>query len=131
MEEGKTERCSVSMTPNMRARLQQLIDKHPADISLSDLIRQAIREYLDRQEDVIGSRAHFRKSFQLRIDDLQSDMTFQVHMLLNLLAHGLAAILPAFTEEAISVEELIQAAMVAAHQNADVIQAQVEVVRHD
>jgi len=57
------------MTPAMRARLQQLLDNETRDVTEADLIRQAIREYLDRQEDITGSRAHFRKSFQARIDD--------------------------------------------------------------
>jgi Arc/MetJ-type ribon-helix-helix transcriptional regulator len=61
-----TTRRSVAMTPQLRARLQQLLAKQGKDVTEADLIRQAIREFLDRQEDIGGSRAHFRKTFQER-----------------------------------------------------------------
>jgi uncharacterized protein YigE (DUF2233 family) len=32
------------------------------------LIRDAIRQYLDAQADGVGSRRHFQRSFQARID---------------------------------------------------------------
>ena len=64
MPATKTARRSVAMTPQLRARLQQLLDTQGRDVTEADLIRQAIREYLDRQEDITGSRAHFRKTFQ-------------------------------------------------------------------
>ena len=41
-------RRSVAMTPQLRTRLQQLPDKQSKDVTEADLIRQAIREFLDR-----------------------------------------------------------------------------------
>ncbi len=52
MRATKTVRRSVAMTPQLRARLQQLIDQQDKEITEAELIRQAIREYLDRQEGV-------------------------------------------------------------------------------
>ena len=54
-----TTRRSVAMTPQLRARLQQLLAKQGKDVTEADLIRQAIREFLDRQEDITGSRAQW------------------------------------------------------------------------
>lgn len=65
MPATKTVRRSVAMTPQMRARLQQLLEKETRDVTEADVIRQAIREFLDRQEDITGSRAHFRKTFRM------------------------------------------------------------------
>lgn len=62
MSASKTVRRSIAMTPQLRARLQQLLEQETRDITEADLIRQAIREFLDRQEDITGSRAHFRKT---------------------------------------------------------------------
>ena len=50
MSAQNTIRRSVAMTPQMRARLQQLVEKDPRDVTEADLIRQAIRDYLDHQE---------------------------------------------------------------------------------
>jgi Arc/MetJ-type ribon-helix-helix transcriptional regulator len=124
-----TTRRSVAMTPQLRARLQQLLDRQGKDVTEADLIRQAIREFLDRQEDISGSRAHFRKTFQTRIDALEEGLTFRLDVLLALVAHGLAVMLPVFTEQPITAAELIQAAIVAAARDADTLQQQIDAVR--
>ncbi len=129
MPASKTIRRSVAMTPQMRARLQQLLDNELRDVTEADLIRQAIREYLDRQEDVVSSRAQFRKAFRVRIDDLDVALTFRLDMLLALVAHGLAVMLPVFTEQPVTADELIQAAIVAADQYAAALQDQIDAVR--
>ncbi len=129
MTASKTVRRSVAMTPQMRLRLQQLLEKETRDVTEADLIRQAIREYLDRQEDVTGSKAHFRKTFRDRIDQLQDDLEFHLHVITALIAYGLAVMLPMFTEQSITAEELIQAAIVAAERNAKTVQEQINAVR--
>ena len=129
MPATKTIRRSVAMTPQMRLRLQQLLQKETRDVTESDIIRQAIREYLDRQEDIVGSRAHFRKTLRDRIDQLQDDLEFHLHVITALVAHGLAVMLPMFTEQSITTEELIQAAIVAAERNAKTVQEQINAVR--
>ncbi len=129
MPASKTVRRSVAMTPQLRARLQQLLNKQGKDVTEADLIRQAIREFLDRQEDIIGSRAHFRKTFQGRIDELQTELIFHLDVLLALMAYGLAVMLPVFTEQPITADELVQAAIVAAQRESETIQAQMDAVR--
>jgi Arc/MetJ-type ribon-helix-helix transcriptional regulator len=124
-----TTRRSVAMTPQLRARLQQLLDRQSKDVTEADLIRQALREFLDRQEDISGSRAHFRKTFQTRIDTLDDSLTFRLDVLLALVAHGLAVMLPVFTEQPITAAELIQAAIVAAVRDTNMLQRQIDAIR--
>jgi Arc/MetJ-type ribon-helix-helix transcriptional regulator len=129
MPASKTIRRSIAMTPQLRARLQQLLDKQGKEVTEADLIRQAIREFLDQQEDIAGSRAHFRQTFQGRINELQTDLIFHMDVLLELLAYGLAVMLPVFTEQPITAAELIQAAIVAAKRESETIRAQMDAVR--
>jgi len=82
----KTVRRSISMTPEMRDLLAQIAAKHGRDVKENDLIRDAIRQYLDNQADVVGSRRHFQRSLQARLDRLESTLTFQMLMLTFLLA---------------------------------------------
>lgn len=82
----KTEQRSIRMTPEMRALLAQLLLKQPRDVSEADLIREAIRHYLDEQDDLIGSRRHFQKSLQDRIEALESALAFHLNVLLYLVA---------------------------------------------
>ncbi len=129
MPSSKSVRRSVAMTPEMRARLQQQLDKETRDVTEADLIREAVREYLDRQEDVTGSRAHFRKTFQTRIDTLDDDLRFRLDVLLELVAHGLAVMLPLFVKRSITAGELTQAAIVAAAREQAQLQQQIDVMR--
>ena len=82
----KTVRRSISMTPEMRDLLAQIAARHGRDVKENDLIRDAIRHYLDNQADVVGSRRHFQRSLQARLDRLESTLTFQMLMLTFLLA---------------------------------------------
>lgn len=42
--------------------------------SRADLARSALREYLDNQEDQIGSRRHFSKTMNTRLDRLERQL---------------------------------------------------------
>jgi Arc/MetJ-type ribon-helix-helix transcriptional regulator len=109
---------SIAMTEEMQARLQQLVSKHGREFTESDLIREAIRRYLDDQEDIIGSRRHFQKSFQDRLDRLEFALTFHINVLLHLTAAGFALVLQAVTKQKVPAQQLIQNAIIAARRDA-------------
>lgn len=81
----KTVRRSISMTPEMRDLLSQLAAKQGREIREVDLIREAIRQYLDDQAEVVGSRRHFQRTLQTRLDKLEAVLTFHLHILIYLL----------------------------------------------
>src|SRR5579885_666529 len=108
---------SIAMTEEMQDRLQQLVSKHGREFSESDLIREAIRRYLDDQEDIIGSRRHFAKTFQDRVDRLEFALTFHLNVLLHLAAGGFALVLQAITKQKVSTQQLIQNAIIAARRD--------------
>jgi len=97
----KTVRRSISMTPEMRDLLAQIVAKRGREVSENDLIREAIRQYLDEQADVVGSRRHFQKSLQARLDRLENTLTFQINVLTYLLATVLGDESGAAIEDAI------------------------------
>jgi uncharacterized coiled-coil protein SlyX len=97
----KTVRRSISMTPEMRDLLAQIAAKHGREVKEVDLIRDAIRQYLDEQSDVVGSRRHFQKSLQMRLDKLETTLTFQMHVLIYLLSTVLGDESDAAIDEAI------------------------------
>ena len=78
----KSVQRSITMTQEMRDRLALLVSKQPRDTTEADLIREAIRLYLDNQEDIIGSRKHFQKSLQDRLDKLESAFAFHLNVLI-------------------------------------------------
>jgi predicted DNA-binding protein len=114
-----TVRRSITMTQEMRDRLVLLVSKQPRDTTEADIIREAIRLYLDNQENIIGSRKHFQKSLQDRIDRLES--TFAFH--LNVLIYLVAAL------ESEGRPEHIADAIIAARRDGETLLAQMQAVR--
>ncbi|MFQ3657321.1 MAG: hypothetical protein SNJ54_00080 [Anaerolineae bacterium] len=115
----KSVQRSITMTQEMRDRLALLVSKQPRDTTEADLIREAIRLYLDNQEDIIGSRKHFQKSLQDRLDRLESALAFH----LNVLIYLLAALEPE------SSPERIADAIIAARRDGETLLAQMQAVR--
>ncbi len=82
----KAVRLTISMTPEMHELLIQLKQKQPRPVSEAELIRQAIRAFLDLQGDLIGSRRHFQKTLQDRIGAWEDTTTFHLNILVYLVA---------------------------------------------
>ena len=61
-----THRLTVHITAPMDDRLEQIASQR--DEPKAEVVRAALRAYLDDQEDLIGSRKHFTKMFQRRVD---------------------------------------------------------------
>ncbi len=117
----KSVQRSITMTQEMRDRLALLVSKQPRDTTEADLIREAIRLYLDNQEDIIGSRKHFQKSLQDRLDLDRLESAFAFH--LNVLIYLLAALEPEGSPERIAD------AIIAARRDGETLLAQMQAVR--
>ncbi len=74
-------RLSVQVTKAMDDRLEQVA--RGRDEAKSEVIRAALRAFLDEQEDVIGSRKHFTKAFGRRIDHLERELSVVLWLTLN------------------------------------------------
>lgn len=83
-------RRSVTISAEMRVRLEQLTAERPYGTSQSDVIREALRAYIDEQSEVVSSRKHFQKSFQDRLDKLEFAISFQLNVLIYLLAEAIS-----------------------------------------
>ncbi|MBZ0310756.1 MAG: hypothetical protein K8I82_32155 [Anaerolineae bacterium] len=82
-----THRSSISMTQAMWDRLCQVVtNRRDPKFKTSDAVREAIRFYLDTQEDLIGSRKHFTKSLQNSLSLHEQTIIFTLHALLLLVA---------------------------------------------
>ncbi|MBZ0299670.1 MAG: hypothetical protein K8J31_08025 [Anaerolineae bacterium] len=111
---NKSIRRSLSMTPEMAGRLNQIASTKPRNVTEANLIREAIRRYLDEQEDLTSSRKHFQRSFRERIDYLEEAVTFQLNVLIYLLATD---------------ETHLRDAIIAAKQDGETLLAQMKAVR--
>ena len=116
----KTFKTTVRMTPEMRDLLRQIVAKQGREVKEVDVIREAIRQYLDEQGDVVGSRRHFQKSLQARIDALEARLLFQMNLLIYLVT-----LLAPTTQGSAYIEE----AMIAARTKGDGLMEQIAAVR--
>jgi Arc/MetJ-type ribon-helix-helix transcriptional regulator len=119
---------SLLLPDEMHDRLQQLLAKQGRDVSESDLIRAAIRYYLDNQEEILASRRHFSKTFQDRLDRLELTLTFHLNVLLHLVAASSSLLLAAVTRQKFPVQTLLQNAVIAAQKDTT-LTAQIAAVR--
>ena len=110
----KTERRSLCMTPEMAQRLNQIASTKPRDVTEADLIREAIRRFLDEQDDLVGSRRHFQRSFRQRIDQLERVIAFQLNVLIYLLEAD---------------EQALREAIIASRENGETLLDQMKAVR--
>lgn len=62
-------RLTVQVTDAMDDRLEQVA--RGRDEPKAEVVRAALRAFLDEQEDVIGSRKHFTKAFGRRVDHVE------------------------------------------------------------
>jgi hypothetical protein len=80
-------RSSISMTQAMWETLGQVVtNRRDPKFKTSDAVREAIRFYLDNQEDLIGSRKHFGRSLQRSLSQHEQTILFTLHALLLLVA---------------------------------------------
>ncbi len=123
-------RYSVSVSPDMDERLKQILGKQDRRTSMNDLVRVALRQYIDDQEDVIGSRRHFSKSLQNRVDDLEGLVVFYLNVLIFLLASSLAVLIQATTGDTkIQSISLIRTAIASALRDGPQLSKQIQAVR--
>jgi len=110
----KSVRRSLSMTPAMADRLNQIAKTKPRNVTEAHLIREAIRRYLDEQDDLVGSRKHFQRAFRQRIDLLEEAVTFQLNVLIYLLGFD---------------DETLREAIILARESGKTLLAQMQAVR--
>jgi len=68
-----TERLSFGMTPDMDRYLEELArtrSRQGNPVSKADLLREAVRLYLDQQADLTGSRKQIAKSLEGKFEAL-------------------------------------------------------------
>jgi hypothetical protein len=96
---------SFHVTRAMHTRLNRLADDR--NVPIAEIGREALRAYLDEQVDVQGSRKHFTKGFQRRIDFVE----WQLTVLLWVLCQSLAYLLRNNTNQKLTADGLLTQAI--------------------
>jgi len=86
----------VSVTEEMHQFIRLLAERHNA--TMNEVVRQALREHLDEQEDVLSSRSRLGRTVMRQLEIMHNQLTRQLAHLGKLL---LAAIIILLTEQGI------------------------------
>ena len=78
------------MTGPMYANLQRLAGTQPR---MADIIREAVRQYLDNQGELTGSRRYFTGRFRDEVHALREDMNWQLTLIIILLSEMLSLLI--------------------------------------
>jgi len=110
------ERITVALTSQMAEYLRLIAGRQKT--SVGDVVRQAVREYLDRQEDVIGSRSRVGSRIARQLEQMNARFLQQhLHASTLLLA---AVILVQIKQGAQGSDVLTQVAQLASHAGAEI-----------
>src|SRR5439155_26800255 len=76
MARGKvlTVQRTMYLTDGMATQLDQLAARRGQGCKANDLVREALRAFLDEQAEVMASRRHFQKTFKARMDNLRGTL---------------------------------------------------------
>jgi Arc/MetJ-type ribon-helix-helix transcriptional regulator len=97
-----TKRVWLQITPEMYQFVALMADRQRS--SVNDVIRQAIREYLDVQEDLLGSRSRLGRTVISRLETMQFQLLQQLRHLSKLL---LAAMIILMTQKGQDSKQVI------------------------
>jgi hypothetical protein len=111
MAQKYDERITLALTSQMREYLKLLADRQRT--SVGDVVRQAVREYIDHQDDVIGSRSRLGSRVTRQLEAMQRHLVKQQARAHTLLLA--AVILQQMRQGAQGSEVLNQIAQLADH----------------
>ncbi len=121
-------RLNVYVTAEMQRKLEQVRDQRGPQTSVPDVVREAIRLYIDDQEEIIGSRRHFQKTLREEIDQAKTEIIEHLEMTqvesnwnhvfsLVLISHSLAPLISRLTGQPTTFDTLLRQAMPPAMQH--------------
>src|SRR5260370_30575232 len=72
---------SFYVTEELHNKLELLRQKRGKRATISDVSRDALRNYVDQQENIIGSRAHFNKTVREYLNEMETRLHQEMEQL--------------------------------------------------
>lgn len=98
-------RLNIYVSAEVQRKLEQLRDQRGPRATIPDLVREAIRQYIDNAEDIIGSRRHFQRSLRDTVEAAERDLLWNDLVTLAFVWQMLNPILNATTKQQVSFKE--------------------------
>jgi Arc/MetJ-type ribon-helix-helix transcriptional regulator len=98
-------RLNVYVSAEMQRKLEQLRDQRGPQTTVPDVVREAIRLYIDNEEEIIGSRRHFQRSLREHLDSAKTELFWTDLVMLAFVWQLLHPVLNATTKNQVTFKE--------------------------
>ena len=98
-------RLNVYVSAELQRKLEQIRDQRGPRVTVPDIVREAIRLYIDNEEEIIGSRRHFQRGLRESIDATKSELQWNNLVTLAFLWQLQQLVFTATTQQQISFKE--------------------------
>jgi hypothetical protein len=110
-------RLNIYITAEMQRKLIQVRDGRGPQATVPEVVREALRVFLDDQEQVIGSRRHFQKTLREEIETAQDALSWNQIVIINMLSQWLSPLVSAVTRQQFTAQDLFVKALTQASQD--------------
>ena len=67
-------RLNVYVSAELQRKLEQIRDQRGPQTTVPDIVRDAIRQYIDNEEVIIGSRRHFQRNLRETLEEAKFEL---------------------------------------------------------
>lgn len=110
-------RLNVYVTHELQHKLEQIRDQRGPKVTVPDIVREALRQYVDQEEDIIGSRRHFQRHLREVIESAKQELLWNQLVLLALVWQGNATLMGTTTTPYVPFRESFEQALLFAVRN--------------
>ena len=98
-------RLNIYVSAELQHKLEQIRDQRGPKVTVPDIVREAVRMYIDNEEEVIGSRRHFQRNLRDSIGAAKDELLWNNLVMLAFLWQMQSPVVAATTKQQISFKE--------------------------
>jgi len=98
-------RLNIYVSAELQRKLEQIRDQRGPKVTVPDIVREAVRMYIDNEEEVIGSRRHFQRNLRDSIGAAKDELLWNNLVMLAFLWQLQSPVTSATTKQKISFKE--------------------------
>ncbi|MHB8629275.1 MAG: hypothetical protein ACYDBJ_24745 [Aggregatilineales bacterium] len=110
-------RLNVYVSAELQRKLEQIRDQRGPQATVPDVVRDAIRQYIDNEEEIIGSRRHFQRSLRDTVEAAKLELTWNSLILFAFIWQGTSPVVEATTHKQMPFKETLDRAVAFAGRN--------------
>jgi hypothetical protein len=112
-------RLNVYVSTEVQRKLEQIRDQRGPQTTVPDIVREAIRSYIDNEEEIIGSRRHFQRNLRDTVDATKFQLLWSQVLTLAFVWQSISPVVSVATKQTPQFRDIFQRALEFAIRNWD------------